>query len=291
MEKSKCKAKAAALLMALVILFIPFGSAFATGRPYVSNLRVDDGFEIWYGFAPYRNYRNHTGEFYVRQGYANAFLEGEFVNVGSSFTLDLVVRDYDNDRYIRKVSSKVDIPSSWGTPEIEHLCNVGNRDRGSAFCSKEMTKALDLRGLPPGNYGFTFYINESSHTYGTTVYVKVYSAKAEDFVMNASNAFLLKQPVDSYDKDIYKLSTQQISATDYLWNMYYQNQAKGAFKGATSRQAIRTACKAAFGRYPTVSEENSYMKYCSVMGEPLTIKRIIYSATCQNHIIEMGLKR
>ncbi len=136
MEKSKCKAKAAALLMALVILFIPFGSAFATGRPYVSNLRVDDGFEIWLGFASYRNYRNHTGEFYVRQGYANAFLEGEFVNVGSSFTLDLVVRDYDNDRYIRKVSSKVDIPSSWGTPEIEHLCNVGNRDRGSAFAVK-----------------------------------------------------------------------------------------------------------------------------------------------------------
>ena len=29
MEKSKCKAKAAALLMALVILFIPFGSVFA----------------------------------------------------------------------------------------------------------------------------------------------------------------------------------------------------------------------------------------------------------------------
>lgn len=288
MEKSKCKAKAAALLMALVILFIPFGSAFAAGRSYVSNLAVDDGFTNWLGHSAYRGYTNHNGTYYIRQGYANAYLEGDFVNVGTSFTLYLEVIDYDSERTIRRVTSTVNIPSGYGTPTLAHLCNPGNRNEGSIFCSKEMTRALDLRTLPAGRYNFSFFVNQKEM--GTSISVRVYPGAVEDFVMNANYEFGLRRTVQSFDQVMYKLGRQEIKGTDFLWDLYVQNQAKGAFKGASSRQAIRIACQAAFGRNPTAAEEKALMTYCGVMGVPLTIKRIIYSGKCQSHLMDLGIK-
>ena len=288
MEKSKCKAKAAALLMVLVILFIPFGSAFAAGRSYVCNLGVDDGFKGTVGYTALRGYKDHMGTYYVRQGYDYAFISGDFVNVGSSFTLNLEVIDYDSGRTIRKVSSLVKVPSSLEEMKVQYLCNLGTRDYGSAYCSIEMVQALDLRTLPVGNYGFAFYVNQKE--YGSVVYVKVYSGDVEDFVMSANSTFKLRKALEDYDVDMYKLTKQQIKGTDYLWNMYCQNQSAGALKGASSRETIRLVCKAAFGRYPTVSEENTFMRYCAVMGVPLTVKRIIYSGKCQNHLMELGIK-
>ena len=287
MEKSKCKAKAAALLMALVILFIPFGSAFAVGRPDVYHLSVDDGFKGTTGYTALRGYKNHMGTYYVRQGFDYAFISGDFVNVGSSFTLHLEVIDYDSGRTIRKVSSPVTVPSYLGEMKVQYLCNLGTRDNGSSYCSKEMVQALDLRTLPAGNYGFAFYVNQKG--YGSVVYVKVYSGDVEDFVMSANSTFKLRKSLEDYDVDMYKLTKHQIKGSDYLWNMYYQNQSSGALKGASSRETIRLVCKAAFGRYPTTSEENTFMRYCAVMGVPLTVKRIIYSGKCQSHLIDLGI--
>ena len=72
MEKSKCKAKAAALLMALVILFIPFGSVFAAAPqvPLISNLQV-----VKNGT---RNMMGSEGTYYVVEGDTN-FLNGTII--------------------------------------------------------------------------------------------------------------------------------------------------------------------------------------------------------------------
>ena len=72
--------------------------------------------------------------------------------------------------------------------------------------------------------------------------------------------------------------------------MYVENQANGIFKGSSSRYAIRNVCYIAYGRYPNTAEENALMTYCSRMGVPLTIKKIIYSGKAMNYIESQGMR-
>ena len=291
MEKSKCTAKVAALLMALVIIFIPFGSAFAAGRSYARNLHVDDGFEYQNGTPSIKYYEDHMGTYYVSEGYRYAFLEGEIVNVSSSFNLTVEVRDNDAGRTIRKVTERIKVPSGRNSMYLCEFCSLGTALGGeSRFCSRELTKALDLSTLPVGNYSFAFFVDSTCS--GTITYVRVYSLEAEILVRQALSSFkLIKSSRDysDYDVTIYKLSTHQMSGTDCLWNLYVKNQAKGIFSSASKKDLIRTVCRVAFGRYPNAAEEATLMRYCSVMGEPLTIKRIIFSGQCQRHLMDMDI--
>ncbi len=291
MEKSKCTAKVAALLMALVIIFIPFGSAFAAGRSYARNLRVDDGFEYLNGAPLIHDYVDHMGTYYVRQGYRYAFLEGEIVNVSSSFNLTVQVRDNDAGCTIRKVTERINVPSGRNSMYLYEFCSLGTALGGeSRVCSREMTKALDLSTLPVGNYSFTFFVDSTSS--GTVTYVRVYSEEADLLVDSALSSFnLIKnyREFSDYDVTKYKLSTHQMSGTDFLWNLYVKNQAKGIFSSASKKDLIRIVCRIAFGRYPNAAEEATLMRYCSVMGEPLTIKRIIFSGQCQRHLMDMDI--
>ena len=289
MGKSKCTMKVAALLMALVIIFIPFGSVFAAGRAYVRNLAVDDGFERLTGVPIEKRYVDHMGTYYVRQGDRYAFLEGEIVNIGSSFDLTVSIRDNDSGRTIRKVTERINVPYGQSTMNLYEFCNVGTSMGGrSIYCSQELTNALTLRTLPVGNYSCSFYVNNSNS--GTVVYVKVYSQAAEALVQNAIDTFKLGTSVQSYGPEMYKMTKQQMRGTDFLWNLYVENQAKGIFKNQSSKTILRAVCKVAYGRYPTAAEERALTTYCSVMGVPLTIKRIIYSGKCQNYLMDLDIK-
>ncbi|MBR3033000.1 MAG: hypothetical protein IKH92_08275 [Clostridiales bacterium] len=289
MGKSKCTTKVAALLMAMVIVFIPFRSAFAAGRSYARNLCVDDGFKAPTGHTAVKEYTNHNGTYYVRQGDEYAFLEGEIVNVSSSFTLTLVVRDNDAGCNIRKVTERITVPSGRTNLYLYELCSLATYYGGkSNYCSQELTDALYLKKLPVGNYSFAFYVNDTSS--GTVTYVRVYSREAESLVYSAFYNFNLSKAGQDFDVTMYKLSTHQMSGTDFLWNLYVKNQAKGIFRSSSSREIVRLVCKVAYGRYPNAVEEGLLLKYCSIMGEPLTVKRIIFSGQCQNHLMDLGIK-
>lgn len=284
MEKSKCKTKVAALLVALMIIFIPFGSAFAAApRSTLENLGVDDG------MMNYRQgYKSYSGTYYVPEGEIYACLKGDFVNCGSSFNFTVVVRDNDAGENIRKVTERITVPSGIKKFGLQHLSNLDTRyGHASRYCSKEMTAALDLSTLKVGNYSFSFYVN--SESYGVVTYVRVYSSKIQSFIWNAYHYFGIWFPSD-LELSLYKLSKYQIKGTDYLWNMYVENQANGIFKGSSSRYAIRNVFYIACGRYPNTSEENALVTYCSRMGVPLTIKKIIYSGKAMNYIESQGMR-
>ena len=290
MGKSKCTTKVAALLMAMVIVFIPFRSAFAAGRSYARNLCVDDGFKAPTGHTAVKEYTDHNGTYYVRQGDEYAFLEGEIVNVSSSFTLTLEVRDTDAGCNIRKVTERITVPSGRTSMYLYELCSLATYyGYKSNYCSQELTDALYLKKLPVGNYSFAFFVNNSSS--GTITYVRVYSGAAEDLIHSAYYNFKLSMGGQNFDVEKYKLSTHQMKGTDFLWKLYVDNQAKGIFRSSSSsREIIRLVCKVAYGRYPNAAEEVTLLKYCSIMGVPLTVKRIIFSGQCQNHLMDLGIK-
>ena len=281
MEKSKRMAKAATLLMALMILFIPFGSVFAAAPqvPLISNLQV-----VKNGT---RNMMGSEGTYYVVEGDTH-FLNGTITNVGSSFTLAVQVRNQDTDTYIRKATARITFNSKRDYFELRELSH-DRRIKGGQYSSEQnaLSEALRLDNLQPGYYSFSFAFSEWSSSW-TTIYVRVLSSKVETFVRQAYAYMDLRYPSD-YLKTAYKLQTKSISASDFLYySLFSANWTK--YTDMNRVNAIQMIYTAAMGTRCTSSKLNAYLNYSVRNGLVATVQTIIYSRDFSERCDKLGIK-
>ena len=279
MEKSKCKAKAAALLMALVIVFIPFGSVFAASAPgmlEVGHLGVEDSSTTFY-----------TGGTYYIAEYSHVYLTGEISNYRSGFNLELTVTNFETDKTIRRVKERITPPSDMKTVDLLDLCNPSTQHGYNMLCSKELVDAMDLRTLPEGYYRFEFMMNDNAYVQGRCVYVKVYNRGAMSFVRSIYDTFGISRSdmMAYYAFEIYR---KNISVRDLIWTMYVNNPNK--LNNMNPRNAVINICRLCLGDPLSSTQMYNYMDYVRQRGAGRLLRAILDSSKCQSYFQAIGFK-
>ncbi|MBR5417735.1 MAG: hypothetical protein IK109_06870 [Clostridiales bacterium] len=279
MEKSKCKAKVAALLMALVIVFIPFGSVFAApvrGLLQVGHLGVENsGTTYEYG-----------GTYYIAEQ-SHVYLTGEISNYRSGFNLELTVTNFETDKTIRRVKERITPPSDMKTVDLLDLCNPSTQHGYNMLCSKELVDAMDLRTLPEGYYRFEFMMNDNAYVQGRCVYVKVYNRGTMSFVRSIYDTFGINRSdmMAYYAFEIYR---KNISVRDFIWTMYVNNPNK--LNNMNPRNAVINICRLCLGDPLSSTQMYNYMDYVRQRGAGRLLRAILDSSKCQSYFQAIGFK-
>ena len=279
MEKSKCKAKVAALLMALVIVFIPFGSVFAASAPgmlEVGHLGVENsGTTYEYG-----------GTYYIAEQ-SHVYLTGEISNYRSGFNLELTVTNFETDKTIRRVKERITPPSDMKTVDLLDLCNPSTQHGYNMLCSKELVDAMDLRTLPEGYYRFEFMMNDNAYVQGRCVYVKVYDRTAMAFARSTYDLFDISRSgkIAYY---AYELGKKRLSAKDFVWTMYVNNPSY--LNSLAPRSAVINICRLCYGGPIDSTQMYTYMDYARQRGAGRLLRVILDSSRCQRYFQDLGFK-
>ncbi|MBO4650579.1 MAG: hypothetical protein J5653_05245 [Clostridiales bacterium] len=279
MEKSKCKAKVAALLMALVIVFIPFGSVFAApvrGLLQVGHLGVENsGTTYEYG-----------GTYYIAEQ-SHVYLTGEISNYRSGFNLELTVTNFETDKTIRRVKERITPPSDMKSIDLLDLCNPSTQHGYDMLCSKELVDAMDLRTLPAGYYRFEFMMNDNAYVQGRCVYVKVYNRGTMSFVRSIYDTFGISRSdmMAYYAFEIYR---KNISVRDFIWTMYVNNPNK--LNNMNPRNAVINICRLCLGDPLSSTQMYNYMDYVRQRGAGRLLRAILDSSKCQSYFQAIGFK-
>ena len=279
MEKSKCKAKVAALLMALVIVFIPFGSVFAApvrGLLQVGHLGVENsGTTYEYG-----------GTYYIAEQ-SHVYLTGEISNYRSGFNLELTVTNFETDKTIRRVKERITPPSDMKSIDLLDLCNPSTQHGYDMLCSKELVDAMDLRTLPAGYYRFEFMMNDNAYVQGRCVYVKVYNRGTMSFVRSIYDTFGISRSdmMAYYAFEIYR---KNISVRDFIWTMYVNNPNK--LNNMNPRNAVINICRLCLVDPLSSTQMYNYMDYVRQRGAGRLLRAILDSSKCQSYFQAIGFK-
>ena len=251
MEKSKCKTKVAALLMVLVIVFIPFGSVFAAPARGVVQT---SGFGVESGPRTY-NY------------------------------VQLTVRNYETDRTLRRVKEHITPPSNMKSIDLLDLCNPSTKLGQNMLCSKELVAAMDLRTLPVGYYQFDFSINDTAAVSGRCIYVKVCSRSSIYFVEDTYSTLGYPHS-DIMGYYAYELSKKNLSATNFVWLLYCNNPFD--LNKHVPRTAAIKICRLCFLGTVSGSELFSYIQYATQNGNGSLLHKILYSDRCKSAFRSKG---
>ena len=278
MEKSKCKTKVAALLMVLVIVFIPFGSVFAAPARGVVQT---GGFGVESGPRTY----NYGGTYYIQENSADHFLTGEITNYRSGFDLQLTVRNYETDRTLRRVKEHITPPSNMKSIDLLDLCNPSTKLGQNMLCSKELVAAMDLRTLPVGYYQFDFSINDTAAVSGRCIYVKVCSRSSIYFVEDTYSTLGYPHS-DIMGYYAYELSKKNLSATNFVWLLYCNNPFD--LNKHVPRTAAIKICRLCFLGTVSGSELFSYIQYATQNGNGSLLHKILYSDRCKSAFRSKG---
>lgn len=277
MEKSKCKTKVAALLMVLVIVFIPFGSVFAASAPgmlEVGHLGVENsGTTYEYG-----------GTYYIAEQ-SHVYLTGEISNYRSGFNLELTVTNFETDKTIRRVKERITPPSDMKTVDLLDLCNPSTQHGYNMLCSKELVDAMDLRTLPKGYYRFEFMMNDNAYVQGRCVYVKVCSRSSIYFVEDTYSTLGYPHS-DKMGYYAYELSKKNLSATNFVWLLYCNNPFD--LNKHVPRTAAIKICRLCFLGTVSGSELLSYIQYATQNGNGSLLHKILYSDRCKSAFRSKG---
>lgn len=279
MEKSKCKAKVAALLMALVIVFIPFGSVFAApvrGLLQVGHLGVENsGTTYEYG-----------GTYYIAEQ-SHVYLTGEISNYRSGFNLELTVTNFETDKTIRRVKERITPPSDMKSIDLLDLCNPSTQHGYNMLCSKELVDAMDLRTLPEGYYRFEFMMNDNAYVQGRCVYVKVYNRTAMAFARGTYDLFDISRS-GKLAYYAYELGKKRLSAKDFVWNMFVNNPY--SLDRMSRWDALESLCRLCLGGNDNPILMDAYMSYSRDRGWGSVVLAILYSGKCTRQFTALGLK-
>ncbi|MBQ5967012.1 MAG: hypothetical protein IJL60_04450 [Clostridiales bacterium] len=278
MRKSKRMANVAALLMALVILFIPFGSISAAPWAAVKfnnvSLYNDRSDMVHYDGC----------EYYIVEG-SNTFLTGTIEGINPACEMTVTVRNRETDTDIRKATTMIKPINGIDYYDLRLLtytttCQNGYLSPAAVqTCSnRDFYKALMLKDLPAGFYSFTFNFNGWGAN-GRIIYVRILPREIHDFVKSTYYNLGLSLPTGSknhYMKTVFQLYKKKISARTFIWNTYYDNYLHLASLNRNS--AVRRLGSVIYVGSMTTGELEFYNYYARVFGLPYTVDLMMYKS-------------